>query len=512
MESSEDDERAEELSSISAIFPELVVDDNSPFTATLDLAITPNDALPVLFAADVDILTPPSSPLEAQAPKNLDFLSHLPALRLTISLHEGYPAELPPQVELKTTPAWLPEAKLRELEEAAASTWEEYGRGQAVYGYIDFLQEQAAMGFGLSSEQHPLSLPAALKPTLLEFNKQEKRRQFEEGTYDCGVCLEPKKGTACYRLERCSHVFCISCLKDFYISCITQGDVASVTCLDPDCGKETGPGRRNKPRRTLNPIELLDIPLSEDVVRRYAELKRTKKIESDPDTIFCPRAWCQAPARSAKYPPIKDLVSLTYDNENDGATQEAPPVESKVKGNEERLSVCEKCGLAFCRVCKLGWHGDLQYCNVKTDKPEDELSEEEIASLRYIRLHTSACPTCKVPAQKMYGCNHMTCFQCRTHFCYLCEAWLNPNNVYDHFNDQKNECFNRLFDLDQGDNADGRVQFVGARRFEMEAERFEEEARVAEAARRRELEAAATAIAAAQAAQGVDLFDTPQRC
>lgn len=48
----------------------------------------------------------------------------------------------------------------------------------------------------------------------------------------------------------------------------------------------------------------------------------------------------------------------------------------------------------------------------------------------------------------------MICFQCSTHFCYLCSAWLAEENPYKHFNTLDSECFNRLWDLEAGDGID----------------------------------------------------------
>jgi E3 ubiquitin-protein ligase RNF14 len=64
----------------------------------------------------------------------------------------------------------------------------------------------------------------------------------------------------------------------------------------------------------------------------------------------------------------------------------------------------------------------------------------------------------------------MTCFQCRTHFCYLCSMWLDPMNPYKHFNVEGKPCYHRLWDLEEGDEGNGEVQFAGAREYEAMAE------------------------------------------
>jgi E3 ubiquitin-protein ligase RNF14 len=48
--------------------------------------------------------------------------------------------------------------------------------------------------------------------------------------------------------------------------------------------------------------------------------------------------------------------------------------------------------------------------------------------------------------------------------------WLDPQNPYQHFNAPGKPCYQRLWELEEGDNADGNVQFVGGvRGWEAEA-------------------------------------------
>ena len=130
----------------------------------------------------------------------------------------------------------------------------------------------------------------------------------------------------------------------------------------------------------------------------------------------------------------------------------------------------------------MGWHGEFARC---FPRDPSELSAEEKASYDYIRQNTSPCPTCNSPTQKTMGCNHMRCFQCSAHFCYLCGSWLDANNPYQHFNKQGSPCFQRLWELEEGDEGQA-AAFAGARAWEQMAAEVAREADEAEAEAARE--------------------------
>lgn len=220
---------------------------------------------------------------------------------------------------------------------------------------------------------------------------------------------DPKKGIKCHRMLDCGHVFCIECLKDFYNNAITEGDLVSVRCLEPGCAKQreavqdSGSGKRRKPKTYLSPNELLQIGLAPEMVKRYVTLKYKTELESDKNVIYCPRETCQGPARSKhKKPKGLELYEADEDSEDD----DGPPVPESSDALEDRLAVCDDCGFAFCRRCLKSWHGDYVICMRNTAR-DAELTAEEKASLEFIHLHTSPCPTCACPAQKTSGCNHM---------------------------------------------------------------------------------------------------------
>lgn len=481
-----EDDRSIELSSIEAIYPEIRIDPSSPFKASLDLPVTPSTPLKVRFQQLSDggppppLLTPPTSleasevglsngekdgldPLASDTGPDVYDLAHLPPLTLEIELPEGYPSEKPPIFNISTNPSWLSASHVSKLTDDGRRLWEECGKDLVVYTYIDHLQQLAESAFNIAeSPGEEVQLPRSLKIALLDFDIKAKREKFEQETFECGVCLEPKKGANCHRMVLCSHVFCVPCLQDFYNTCITEGDVESVRCLAPDCGNEQNSKfvpeqgkKRKKQDRTLSPSELLQIPLEQETVQRYVFLKRKKKLEADKTTVYCPRKWCQGAARSKRHPkptnPITDDLDGSDDETDNAMAFDPMGDESQLPPMADRVAICEDCNYAFCAVCKKGWHGELVRC---FPRRAAELSAEEKATEEYLKLYTTPCPTCNAPCQKRMGCNHMKCFKCDTHFCYLCSSWLAEDNPYKHFNDLNSKCFNRLWDLEGGDGID----------------------------------------------------------
>ena len=203
-----EDERAIELSSIAAIFPELVVDPTNPFRASIDIPVSPAKPLTVVFPPLADgvpltVPTPPNSDrvsggdatkeddgtqtvMIAEAGQDIHQLSHLPPLSLQIELQNGYPAEKPPVFYVATNPSWLPKSVLGHLREHGATLWEDLWRDQVIFAYIDHLQQAAESGFDLTD---PLRVPQELKIALLDFDSRARRQKFEQETFDCGICL-----------------------------------------------------------------------------------------------------------------------------------------------------------------------------------------------------------------------------------------------------------------------------------------------------------------------------------
>lgn len=468
----EEDVREVELSTIAAIYPELHVDENDSHTVSLELPVSLAKPLTVTFPAATEG-APPVDPARGQIPAaavvESHALSNLPSLQVRLTLPEGYPQEKPPQVTISTSPPWISEQILRKLENDVETLWEGFGRDQVIFTYIDNLQQSTENVFGLVDDKGYLEVAPEHKIAILDHDIKAKQRAFEKETFDCGICLDPKKGAVCHRMLDCDHVFCVQCLQDFYNNAITEGDIASVQCLEPNCAKKReaavkGSIKKKKAKTLISPSELLQIPLERDMVMRYVTMKHKTELESDKNTVYCPRSWCQGAARSKKHkkPEGLDFVEAS-DEESDGEDARDDKGVKKFDANKELLAICEDCGFAFCTRCGQGWHGEFKSCVPKERK--DEITEEEKASLDYVKMHTTPCPTCAAPCQKTHGCNHMRCFRCQTHFCYLCSGWLDPSNPYQHFNVQPsgkiNGCYMRLWELEGGDGGEVGIGYEG---------------------------------------------------
>lgn len=189
-----EDERIVELSTISDIFPELIIDANDSFSATLELPVKPTDKVPVVFPetpggvsiATIKLGDDDRPPVE---PREVHLLEHLPSLHLHVTLPEGYPDDVPPCFHLTTTPSWIPSTKLVELEADGAKLWEEYGRSQVVFAYIDHLQQATENAFSLVTAGNELSLTQETKIAILDFDIRARKAAFDKETFDCGICL-----------------------------------------------------------------------------------------------------------------------------------------------------------------------------------------------------------------------------------------------------------------------------------------------------------------------------------
>lgn len=385
-------------------------------------------------------------------------LNSLPPLLLEIILPPLYPLSVPPVIlSVHATHSWLPLKAVR-LQHRLVNLWQA-GEG-ALYNWIEWLRSGdflEAIGFtadidGQKCIRIPHPAPQLLLPLLIDHDSDMQRSRFSQASYSCEICLAFIKGARCVRLS-CTHVFCRSCLEDFWKLCIKEGDVGRVGCPDPRCIKDAREASEEEVRRVV----------TEEEVQRWKWLRQKRQFEKDPSMIHCPMSFCQTP------------VPRPSNIEEDSGW--------------ERLRTCSECGYSFCAYCRRTWHGPISECAISSTEsfiveylavPEGSHErmlierrygkantrrlvaryEEDQANKKWMDQSTMACPSCRVKVEKSMGCNHMTCAKCGQHFCYRCGDKLHASNPYQHFSTLGIPCFSKLFDNESIDNEWQQIDFI----------------------------------------------------
>ncbi|CAG8536946.1 14435_t:CDS:2 [Dentiscutata erythropus] len=369
---------------------------------------------------------------------------YLPPVKIIFAMPNDYPNQKALKFELECL--WMRWDWLRKLERKLLQIWEE--KKEVVLDYFaEFIQYEALDYLQIT---FPLRLNddyiggSMLKTIIHTYNQQAMNQDFANDHFNCGICLEEKRGERCFQLRTCQHVFCQECLSEYFIMLIREGFILQIKCPDPGC----------KSQHKLSADEVSEI-VGPEMGKRYSDLLEKQKLETDPLVTYCPRIICQAPVK-------KD-------------------------SNFEKLCICTKCRFAFCWFCQRTWHGASTPCHLDNTKKivEEYMNADEstkaIMELRYgaknleklvrdataeletdkwVKSNTQPCPQCETPIEKSMGCNHMVCTRCETHFCYLCGHWIDSKEPYKHFNDSKSPCNQRLFDGVNVDDFDIPDDFV----------------------------------------------------
>lgn len=426
----------EELEVLESIYPECISSQKSDGTLKLEI--------PIEFGIPRSVTVKASGPNAPHTNHHDELLSLtvLPPILLEVLLPPSYPLYLPPSIILiRATKNWL--VNHLALQAALSQKWE--SGESALYSWVEYIRSGdffKDIGSILSDDvtfQIPHPTPQLLASALVEFDSSSKTAQFSQNSYPCSICLTHLKGHKCLQLS-CNHIFCRSCLEDFWQLCITEGDVERVGCPDPACVKEG---------RLASQEEIIRV-VPEAEVQRWRWLKNKQELERDPTILHCPVPFCQA------------LVQK--------------PVGTDTESRWDAFRQCPTCSFSFCAFCKYTWHGPISPCPISHTEQliqeylkEDtegrntlELRygrrlvhslvaryEQEQSTKQWIHSSTTSCPGCKSSVEKSMGCNHMTCTRCKHHFCYRCGENLNPDDPYAHFSVPAQRCYKKLFDWDE---------------------------------------------------------------
>lgn len=290
------------------------------------------------------------------------------------------------------------------------------------------------------SEQRAASLPGpcqasglSLTPSqiilsqLLIYNVAQKQKVFNSTVFDCSVCFIGWLGSECVQLSECGHIFCRTCLADFFKLQITEGNIRRVTCPQADCTAIPTPAQ----------VKSL---VGEQLFSRYDRLLLQSTLDCMPDVVYCPRRSCGS---------------------------------AVILEKSSTAAMCSVCDFAFCVTCRKTYHG-TDDCQAKEEtKKTEEYSEQgrlampqsaeglkalqddyasgskerrRLLEARYSRRvlvhpveetlsdcwmanNSKNCPHCFSRIHKDGGCNVMTCSKCGQQFCWACLKRLSGSSA-----------------------------------------------------------------------------------
>nr|DBA26630.1 TPA: hypothetical protein GDO54_010870 [Pyxicephalus adspersus] len=216
----------------------------------------------------------------------------------------------------------------------------------------------------------PASLELELSPFLISSLGDASHKVM----MSCRVCLEDK---SIKPLSCCKKGVCEECLKRYLSSQVQLGQV-EIKCPITECNKH------------LDESTVL-YSLPHDDIIKYKYFLELSRIDSS--TKPCPQCKHFTTFKRKSHIPT--------------------PTKSENKFKVQ----CPSCQFVWCFKCHSPWHEGV---NCREYKKGDKLLRHWANEIEHGQRNAQKCPRCKVHIQRTEGCDHMTCSQCNTNFCYRC--------------------------------------------------------------------------------------------
>ncbi|XP_026197139.1 probable E3 ubiquitin-protein ligase RNF217 isoform X2 [Anabas testudineus] len=197
-----------------------------------------------------------------------------------------------------------------------------------------------------------------------------EQAETESMMQSCRVCLEDKTIAP---LPCCRKAVCDECLK-LYVSSQVRVAKPYISCPIPECSGYLEEG-------------VVISHLANEDVAKYRYFLELSQLDSS--TKPCPQC--------------SEFTSLKKQNPN---------------RSEQKYKIqCSNCQFVWCFKCHSPWHDGLK---CRDYRKGDKLLRNWASVIEHGQRNAQKCPHCKIHIQRTEGCDHMTCMQCNTNFCYRC--------------------------------------------------------------------------------------------
>ncbi|CAL0311801.1 unnamed protein product [Lupinus luteus] len=307
-------------------------------------------------------------------------------------------------------------------------------------------------------------------PLLQNYNNQKHHENFLKELHQCQICFSEYAGTE-FRQLPCKHFFCLKCLQTFTQMHVKEGTISSLQCPEAKCTVMIPPG-------------LLKHLLDDNEYERWESMMLEKTLASMSDVVYCPRcetpciededqhaqcskcffSFCTL-CSERRHVGIACMsldmkLQILQDRQNSSHLKEDQKRREREKINEmlsmkeihRDSKLCPSCDMAISRtegcnkmVCGNCGEYFCYRCNKTIDKSDPyghfrdgacELFPQEMIENWQERINHRqvvgqlqaelfpqsgrACPSCRQFNAKIGNNNHMFCWACQSHYCYLC--------------------------------------------------------------------------------------------
>lgn len=307
-------------------------------------------------------------------------------------------------------------------------------------------------------------------PFLQSYSNERHHENFLKELHECSICYSEYAGTEFVRLP-CKHFFCRKCLQTFTQIHVKEGTVSNIQCLEVKCTVMIPPG-------------VLRHLLDDKDYERWETMMLERTLASMSDVVYCPRCetpciededqHAQCPkcffsfctlCRERRHVGIACMtleMKLKILQDRQSSSQlKADQKRRELEMINEMLSVkeihrdsklcpscdmaisrtegcnkmkCGNCGEYFCYRCNKAIDASDPYGHFRDGSCElfpremietwqERINHRQVVGQLQAELfpqHGLACPNCRQFNAKIGNNNHLFCWACQSHYCYLC--------------------------------------------------------------------------------------------